>query len=173
MGPQKDVMFRSVLIRMAGAFRGSDYEMKSVLRAICNSDTYQRETRLGESSGGSDLFAAVYPTRLSGHALWDSLVTVLGPLNSGGPGFGGRPGPGGGGFPGGFGRGGLEGTFKSEFNFDPSLRAEDVEGSIPQALIMMNSPAIAQRLQARGDTLLAKVLKDNSKDDEALEAVYL
>src|SRR5262249_24884491 len=68
---------------------------------------------------------------------------------------------------------GLEGAFKQEFNFDPSLKSDDVEGSIPQALLMMNNPQINQRIVARGDNLLARILKSYPQDDDALRILYL
>src|SRR5207237_3031279 len=118
MGPQKEAVFASVLTRLTGAFRGTNYDMKALLRAVMNSQTYQRQIRLGESSDQHLHFAAAYPTRLPADALWESLVTVLGPLDPAalrdrprpmGPLAGFRP--------------GLEGLVKDEFNFDPSLKA--------------------------------------------------
>ena len=142
MGPQKSAVFPRCA-RLTGSFRGSNYNMKALFREIMNSETYQRQIRQDEAADHLH-FAAAYPTRLSGDALWQSVVGVLG--NMGGPPAGRSAGPGG------IYRGpqGLEGTFKLEFNFDPSLRPEDVEGSIPQALLMMNSPAIQQKIKAQG-----------------------
>ena len=67
----------------------------------------------------------------------------------------------------------LEASFLSEFRYDPSLKADEVEGSIPQALLLMNNPQINQRIQARGTNLLARILAHYSRDDEALRMVYL
>ena len=72
-----------------------------------------------------------------------------------------------------FGGFGLENLFKQEFAFDPSTRADEVEGSIPQALMLMNNPAINQRIRATGNTVLSRILSTYSTDDEALRAVYL
>lgn len=164
MGPQKTAVFPSVLTRLTGSFRGSDYDMKALFREIMNSETYQRQIRQDDAADHLH-FAAAYPTRLSGEAMWQSLTGVLG--NMGGAG-GGRPGPG-------MFRGpqGLEGLFKLEFNFDPSLRPEDVEGSIPQALLMMNNPAIQQKIRAQGSNLLGRILTSFPSNDDALRALYL
>jgi hypothetical protein len=78
---------------------------------------------------------------------------------------------GGGGGPFGF-RFGLEGEFKRIFEYDPSLKADEIEGSIPQALILMNNPAINQRIRVNDASPLGKVLKEHSTDDAAVEAVY-
>ena len=159
-----------MLTRLAASFRATDCDMKALLRTIANSETYQRQIRLGDSTSEHLQFAAVYPTRLRADALWESLTGVLGQVGGPGPGF--RPGPGAGGGP--FaGRFGLEGAFKSEFSFDPSLKADEVESSVSQALLMMNNPQINQKIQARGTNLLGRILTAYPDDDEALRMVYL
>ena len=70
-------------------------------------------------------------------------------------------------------RPGLEGLFKQEFEFDPSLKPDEVEGSIPQALLLMNNPAINGRIQATGTNLLARILKAYPENDDAVRMVYL
>jgi hypothetical protein len=170
MGPQKEAVFPDVLTRLAASFRATDYDMKELFRVVMNTQTYQRQIRLGESTAEHLHFAAAYPTRLRADALWESLVGVLGQFGGPGPGF--RPGPGGGGGP--FaGRFGLEGQFKDEFAFDPSMKADDVESSIPQALMLMNNPQINQKIRATSTNLLGRILKAYPDDDEALRMVYL
>lgn len=168
MGPQKEAVFPSVLTRLTGAFRGTNYDVKEMFRAVMNSQAYQRQIRLGETADQHLHFAAAYPSRLRADALWDSLTSVLGTLGIGrgtppprplGPGILRAP--------------GLEGFFKDEFSFDPSLKADEVEGSIPQALLMMNNPVINQKLQARGTNVLGRILSSYPQDDEAIRMVYL
>src|SRR5207302_11103682 len=69
--------------------------------------------------------------------------------------------------------GGLEGQFKQEFRFDPSLKADEIESSIPQALLMMNNPAINNRIQARGTNLLGRILTAYPPNDDGLRMLYL
>jgi uncharacterized protein DUF1553 len=166
MGPQKEAVFPNVLTRLAGSFRGSNYDVKILLRDLMNTDAYQRQIRLAESTDQHLHFSAAYPTRLRADALWHSLVNVLGSF--GGQAMPNRPGAG-------PYRGpqGLEGVFKFEFDFDPSLRSDDVEGSIPQALMLMNNPAINQKIQARGANLLGRILEAYTDNTEALRMVYL
>jgi hypothetical protein len=70
-------------------------------------------------------------------------------------------------------RPGLEGEFKRQFEFDPSLKADEIEGSIPQALLLMNNPQLNNKIRAQGDNLLGRILKSHPNDDEAIEALYL
>ncbi len=166
MGPQKEAVFPSVLTRLTGAFRGSNYDVKQLFRDVLNSQTYQRQIRLGDSADQHLHFAAAYPTRLRADALWDSLVNVLGSIGPQMPNAPPRPNA-----P--LARFGLEGLFKQEFAFDPSLKADEIEGSIPQALLLMNNPAINQKIRAQGNNLLGRILQSYPENDEALRMLYL
>ena len=87
LGPEKEVVMPAALARLSASFAGDKFDIKNLLRSICNSETYQRQIRPGESSQHLQ-FAGAFPTRLRAEALWQSLVTVLGSF---GPPFRGRP----------------------------------------------------------------------------------
>jgi hypothetical protein len=166
MGPRKEAVFASVLVRLSSAFLATHYDIKGLFRTIMNSETYQRQIRLGESTDQHLHFAAAYPTRLRPDALWDALESVLGKLGvprptmqQGPMAYGPRP--------------GLEGQVKQEFDFDPSSKPDEVEGSIPQALLLMNNPTLNQHIQAKGTNLLGRILTAYPQDEEALRMVYL
>jgi hypothetical protein len=167
MGPRKEAVLAPVLVRLSSSFRASRYDVKGLFRLILNTQTYQRQLRPGDASEGHLHFAAACPTRLPADALWESLVGVLG--NLGGP-VKIRPGPvaAAAGL-----RPGLEGAFLQEFNFDPSQKRDEVEGSVPQALLMMNNPVLNNRIRATGSNLLARILKAYPQDDDALRMLYL
>jgi hypothetical protein len=167
MGPLKEAVFASVLTRLAAAFRATNYDVKDLLRTVMNTQTYQRQIRLGDETAEHLHFAAAYPKKLPADALWQSLVGTLGQMGGPPPGvvpplaamFGVRP--------------GLEGEFKRIFEFDPSLKADEIEGSIPQALMLMNNPQINQKIRATGSNLLGRILSAYPQDDEAVEILYL
>ena len=131
-----------VLARIAGSFRGSDYNVKQLFRDILNSETYQRQIRPSETQGLQ--FTGTNPTHLQADVLWQCLVATLGPMGPAGTFGQGAMGP--------SRAGGLEQVFKNEFGFDPSTKPEDVEGSISQALLLMNNPQINQKIKAVGKT---------------------
>jgi hypothetical protein len=165
MGPGKEVVFAPVLVRLAAAFRATNYDMKAMFRVILNTQAYQRQVRLGASTDEHLHFAAAYPRQLPADALWASLHAALGIGGIGGPEpKGGRPM---------MARFGLEAEFKRLFEFDPSLKADEVEGSIAQALMLMNNPAINGRIRANANAPLAKILSDNPQDPDAIKALYL
>lgn len=164
LGPEKEATMPEVLARVAGSFRGGDYDVKELFRVVMNSETYQRQIRPGESPDQHLLFASHNLGRLNANALWMSLVDTLGQLA--GPQPKGAFGP--------FARlAGLEAQFKQEFGYDPSSKAEEVEGSVSQALLMMNNPTIHQKIRASGKNLLARILSSYTEDDEALRMVYM
>jgi hypothetical protein len=168
MGPGKDVYLPAVLKRVSASFRATDYDVKQLLRTICNSEMYQRQIRPGMSTDEHLHFAAAYPKRLPAEALWQSLVNVLGAM---GPpvdqrqslamlfGRGGRQMP-------------LEMTVLSEFRFDPSAKPDEIEGSIPQALLLMNNRDINRRMQALGIGPVGDLLKQHPRDAEAVRTLY-
>jgi hypothetical protein len=152
LSPKSEVIFPAVASRLAAAFRGSRYDTKALIRAIVQSKAYQREVRLGESSEDHLRFASVYPTRLRAHVLWQALTQVLGPLPENTP---------------------LLGSFMAEFDFDPSLRAEEVDGTITQALWLLNSTVVDERVKVQTYRLppprpaQGPMPKDNDKKKEA------
>lgn len=166
LGPQREAMLPDVIARLAGSFRGSNYDIKQLYRDIMNTDAYQRKIRLGKSTEEHLLATASYPTRLRAEALFQSLEGVLGKLDNSRFFQGRRPNP--------FARNfGLEGQFVKEFHFDPSTKPEEVEGSIPQALLLMNNPIINQKIEAKTGNILSYILRAYPDNRKALHIVYL
>src|SRR5262249_34934889 len=58
------------------------------------------------------------------------------------------------------------------FKVDPSARAEEVVGTIPQALLLMNSTLVNAYIGADGKGFLPRVLAKGMSDDEILSALY-
>jgi hypothetical protein len=137
----------------------------------CPSRAYQRKVRVGDAVMQHLHFTAVYPTRLRADVLWQALAGVLGGMpadNASQP------------------------AFLAEFAFDPSLKADEVAGSIPQALWLLNSSLVNDRIKV-GDirtverpdpkgppkvrtdpSVLKQLLASHGADDPAiLRALYL
>jgi hypothetical protein len=171
LSPKSEVVFPAVASRLAAAFRGSGYDTRGLMRALVNSQAYQRQVRLGEATDEHLRFAAVYPTRLRAEVLWQTLTGVLGRMPNTPFAFQ---------------------AFKAEFDFDPSLKADEIHGSIPQALWLLNSPLVHDRIKvqdlrvppaAKGPkgpakvtaepTFLKQLLTRHAHDDSgALRALY-
>jgi hypothetical protein len=165
VGEQKEVSLPKTFDALSTSFAASKFEVKRLMKTIILSDAYQRHY---ETSGeeGSPKAAASAPTRLASTQIFDALTWAVGDLGpprnrlAGGP---------------------RAARFQSVaqmvetvFGFDPSSDAGQVEGSIPQALLLMNNPQINARINAtRSDAILAKILKTHPADDDAIRALYL
>src|SRR5262249_28550905 len=147
LGPGREARFTMIINRLASAWRASDYDVKWLFRLIMNTQAYQREIRPRDPSDERAPFAAACPTRLSADQIFDSLVNALGIEEASFParmnfpalrrGFG----------------GGARFQVGREFGVDPSAPNDEVQGTVPQALFFMNSPLLAQKINASGNTI--------------------
>jgi Protein of unknown function (DUF1549)/Protein of unknown function (DUF1553) len=70
-------------------------------------------------------------------------------------------------------KGGPRLLFDRLFGVDPSVANEDVMGTIPQALFLMNGPIVSNRIQARPGTVLGEILSAAPNPRAALAALYM
>jgi hypothetical protein len=63
--------------------------------------------------------------------------------------------------------------FNTIFGVDPSTPADDVLGTIPQALFLMNSPLVNRSVEARPKSVLGQILATHPDDRQALNALYV
>ena len=64
--------------------------------------------------------------------------------------------------------------FNTVFGYDPSQRRDEVSGSIPQALVLMNSRLLSQSINGRDkNTALGKLLAESSDNEEVVVDLYL
>jgi hypothetical protein len=166
LGPGREARFPLLINRLSSAWRASDYDVKWLFRLIMNTQAYQREIRPRDPSAEATPFASVCPTRLSADQIFDSLVTALGiedsPQDARANYAAAR-------------RGGAAGArfqLSREFGIDPSLPNDEIQGTVPQALFLMNSPLLAQKISANGDTMLSRWLSVYSDDDEVITLLY-
>ena len=67
---------------------------------------------------------------------------------------------------------GLRHMVYQAFRIDPSLPPQEVQGTIPQALLMMNSVLVNTYTASKGQTFLAEALKKDMADDDIVTALY-
>jgi hypothetical protein len=63
--------------------------------------------------------------------------------------------------------------FGALFAIDPSATPDDILGTIPQALFLMNGPIVQNRTMARPGTVLGEILATSASDREALNRLYM
>jgi hypothetical protein len=156
---------KEALELLVKAWQASGDDPKWLFRTITRTKAYQRPhqaSSLGEPP------AAVCPARLRPEQLFEALQHALGfdendkSIPSPAPGSG----------PAVQRHSGLRNMVYQAFKVNPSTPADEVEGTIPQALLMMNSALVRKYTSAEGKTLLADLVAKGRTDDEIVAALY-
>jgi hypothetical protein len=195
IGPEREVEAPEILEPLASQWQRGGYDVRWLFRTILNTEAYQRRVRSTASMAGRTAFASNCPSRLRSDQIFLALSQALGFPAEAGDNADSRAArmarraqaqdkESGKAIPiqktaaakkEGKGRRGATPLiqFNNLFGADPSAENEDVLGTIPQALYMMNSPVINQRTQARPGTVLGEILKSTPNDRAALGALYV
>ena len=166
MGPDRIATAPQTLDYLAAEFAAGGYDVKWLVRAIMATEIYQLPSapRRGPEEPA---FQANVSQRLRADQLFDNLLHVLEASEPTGPGMG-RPGGG----P--YARfGGPRGQFNVAFGYDPSQRRDEIAGSIPQALAMMNDTRFNAAMRGTGRTMLARLLAEIKDDKGLVQELYL
>ena len=167
IGPERTAAHAAALEALSAGFTSSGYDVAWLFRAITNTEAYQRQIRPRDPKQTA-AFASAAPIRLRADQLYDSLTRVLGikeqepAAPAEGPEMG-------------MYRRAQSGRFQFHqlFGFDPSTRPEDVTGTIPQALFMMNSAFVNGLIRASGQTRLHQLLDKYKNDDDAFSELFI
>jgi hypothetical protein len=139
----------------------NDFDIKYLIRAICNSEAYQRTSATKDEAGEIDL--DLYVRRevrvLNPEQLFDSLTTILGANAAKGEGKNKTT--------------AKKGPATPRDNFITFFRVEEAnpleyQNGIPQALRMMNSP-----FTAKSDATALQIIGTTKEPREAIERIYL
>jgi len=150
-----------LLVDLGKQFAANGFDLKYLVRAICNSDAYQRSSRpTGDNrDAGPELYARQQIKVLSPEQLYDSLNMIVGaggkgaaPKNKQAAGKGGQSQ-----------RETFVGFFSAEDGADPT----EYQTGIPQVLQLMNSPRL------NSSAVLTTILPSAKTSDEAVEKLYL
>ncbi len=169
LGPDRTASAPKTLDLLAKRFRASGYDLKWLIETICATDAYQRESRPRRGVGEGVPFAANVPQPLRADVLYNVVLSALDANED----VGRNPRRRGGGM-GDYGRNrGPRGQFNETFGYDPSDPREQIAGSIPQVLAMMNSPQVAGALKAGKPGLLKRLLSEIPANDALVDELYL
>ena len=156
IGPDRECRSPEALEALATAFQRGGHDVKWLLRTILNTEAYQRQVRSTFSEPGRTPFASNCTARLRADQIADALArTIDMPVDEA--------------------RGARDRKeILGLFGVDPSMPIDQVLGTIPQALYLMNGGKINRAIGARKDSMLGQVLDQNPKDNlAALQAIYL
>lgn len=153
-----------LLKALAAEFAAAGFDLKHLIRCICNSETYQRSSApIAGNKDDVELFSHQTVKVMSAEALYDALVAAMGSEPSAGGG-GGRPGAGGRGA-----GGGAREQFVRFFDTrEEGDGASDSGHGIPQFLRLMNSAQLNKTT-----TLVNRLVKDEMSREKAIETMYL
>ncbi|HEX3725645.1 MAG TPA: DUF1549 domain-containing protein [Pirellulales bacterium] len=164
IGPDRNCSAPHTLDYLAEHFATNGYDIKWLFRVVTLTEAYQRQSRSRYEEGEAP-FAASCPQRLRGDQLYNSLAEFLEIDETVVPQAKKRPyemlaGP--------------RGQMNVTFGYDPSTRRDEIAGSIPQALLLMNGPAINRAINGRAPaTSLGRLLVQNTDDRAVVEELYL
>jgi hypothetical protein len=184
MGPDREAKSPEILEALASAWAKGGYDIHWLYKTILNTRAYQREIRSTFTAAGRTPFASNCPSRLRADQILDSLDQVL-ELHHPGAGSGRGQGKAaakkGGtakdlaaaiGKAKGAGRG-ERAMFSTLYGVDPSTPNDDILGTIPQALYLMNGPQVNRAMTASPNTVLGRILSATPDNRSALMALYV
>ncbi len=160
MGPHNTPSHPEILDRMADEFVKSGYDIKQLVRWICNTEAYNLTSRYNAnnkiddpSAGEVPLFSHMYVKTMNVEQLYDSLIIATNAHRAG--------------------KSGYEQAqrqrqqwmrdflriFGGNDDDEPTL----FSGSIPQALMMMNGPLVKQAISAEPGSYLYSMLSESRR----------
>jgi hypothetical protein len=151
-----------LLEALATQFSASNFDLKFLIRSICNSETYQRSSKPNASNKETDiaLLARMPIKNMTPEQLFDSLTTVLGAASNADKKLGkvkaakNQP-------------KGARAQFVTFFLPEEGTSALSYETGIPQILRLMNSP------QMNTTIIIQRLVDKNTDTKTAIEKVYL
>jgi hypothetical protein len=170
MGPHKPPSHPELLDRLSQEFVKSGYDMKRLIRWICDSEAYSLTSRAGRKNsiddparGHAPLFSRTYPKPLEAEQLYDSLLMATTAENSGETNWSEAQKE----------REAWLQQFIIAFGTDENDEANTFNGTIPQALLMMNGPLVQKAISAEKASFLNSVLEADTADDRKVTRLYL
>lgn len=155
MGPDREATAPAAFDYLAGKFADSGYNMKWLIATIVSTRHYQLDS-LNRRSYDQLPFQANTIQPLRSDQLMDAILNSLQfpelPERA---------------------EDLLRRQFSQTFGYDPNNLREEVSGSIPQALLLMNAPGLSRQITSRPGTMLGNLLNEVSSDRQAVQELYL
>lgn len=169
MGPHNAASHPELLDRLTNEFVKARYDVKQLVRWIANSEAYNLTSKFGRNNeldnpaaGEVPLFSHMYVKTMSPEQLYDSLIIATEAHKAG--------------------RSSWDAADKKKqqwmqqfvvaFDTDEADEATNFNGTIPQALMMMNSELISDAISTDKGTFLSTVLDGRSSDMAKINQLY-
>ncbi|MDB5389296.1 MAG: hypothetical protein JWM11_4942 [Planctomycetaceae bacterium] len=170
MGPHNPASHPELLEKLSVEFVKAKYDQKQLIRWICNSEAYNLTSKMSPknevdnpANGERPKFTHMYVKSLSAEQLYDSLIIATNAHKSG--------------------RSNWEQAeqqrrmwmqqFVVAFGTDENDESTTFNGTIPQALMMMNGELVQNAISLEKGGYLRSVLEDKGGDDEKVKEMYM
>lgn len=170
MGPHNAPSHPRLLDQLADDFAASDYDVRALCRAICNSAPYQLTSRRGGVNDDHDplygdppLFSRMYLKPLTAEQLYDSLQVATVADDHPGRAIASAE----------LQRQAWIGQFFAVENTEENCESTTFGGTLPQALTMMNGDLVSQAVSAAGETRLSEILNATPDESECIRRIML
>jgi hypothetical protein len=169
MGSHVSPSHPQLLDRLSQEFAQSGYDVKQLIRWICNSDAYQLTSRFAENNakdnpetGDPPLFSHMYVKPMNPEQLYDSLVVATQGQVAGGPTLAQSDKT----------RDEWLRQFVVSFETEENDEISTLNGSITQSLLMMNGELVQGATAVQAGTWLHKLLVSKDNETERIQALF-
>jgi hypothetical protein len=166
LGPGASPRYAKALEILEKDWIASGYDVRWLFRTLALTEAYGRQLQPPSPSGTVAL--AVCPVRLRPEQVFEALQKALGfdendksipaPAAMSAPALQRHT--------------GLRNMVYQAFKANPSLPQQEIQATIPQALLMMNSALVHAYTAAQGKTVLAELLKEDKNDEQIVTSLY-
>lgn len=170
MGPHNPASHPEVLNRLAQEFADNDYNVRDLVRWIVSTEAYQLGSKYNNSNevdnpaaGEIPLFSHMYVKAMQAEQLYDSLITASNAHQSGNADWSSQEAQ----------RRRWMQQFIVAFDNDENDESTTFNGTIPQALMMMNSELIDKACSTERGSFLAEELASPGKETDKISRLYL
>jgi hypothetical protein len=170
MGPHNPPSNPVLLERLAREFSKVNYDVKHLIRWICNSEAYNLTSRMkpanmkdNPAAGETPMFSHMYVKSMTAEQLYDSLIIATNAHKAGRSNWESAEAQ----------RQRWLGQFFQTFGTDENDEATSFDGTIPQALTLMNGELVENAISNSKGSLLNDVLTSKSSDAEKIKKLYL
>ncbi|EDL61396.1 DUF1549 domain-containing protein [Gimesia maris] len=170
MGPHNPASHPELLNKMAEELVKKDYDLKQLARWICNTEAYNLTSQFGRNNeidsperGETPLFSHMYIKNMTAEQLYDSLIVATGAHKSGQSNWERAEEQ----------RRRWMGQFMVAFDNDSGDDSTTFNGTIPQALMMMNGDLTKNAISAESGSYLNQLLTEKGNDQVKIRKMFL
>ena len=170
MGPHNPATHPELVERLGAEFVKSGYDLKQMVRWFTNAEAYHLTSRVEKANevdnpaaGEAPLFSHMYVKSMEAEQLYDSLIVATSAHKAGGAGWEESERQ----------RQRWLQQFVIAFGTDENDETTTFNGTIPQALMMMNGELVQKATSAKRGSFLKQVLSERGSENAKVRRLFL